>query len=256
MAKAKTTSSEIISLLPDDQTKARPRLHKLIIKNFRSIGNNPVEIFLDDIVVLVGANNVGKSSILRAYEVAMSTGSKDGYLLIDDFPNNIVDGENLPEIEVQTIISENKPGAQWIRDLGNGEMLIREKWTWSSPNTEPKRQGYDVLQEDWSENVPWGAPNVANAYRPKPHRIDAFASPEVQAGAITGLLSTIIKDSLKKVISPLNISGKTDYEVLLDQIAAFQKSVSVSIEGQIDDIERSINKYLNEVFKNYVIKLV
>ena len=38
----------------------RPRLVKLIIKNFRCIGATPVTIELDDIVVLVGPNNVGK----------------------------------------------------------------------------------------------------------------------------------------------------------------------------------------------------
>lgn len=94
-----STKEEIISLLPEDETVPRPTLSKLIIKNFRTIGKIPVEIYLDDIVVLVGANNVGKSSILRAYEVAMSTGSKAGYLTIDDFPNNAVDTENLPEFE-------------------------------------------------------------------------------------------------------------------------------------------------------------
>lgn len=102
-------------------------------------------------------------------------------------PNNIVDPKNLPEIEVHTIISENKPGEQWIKVLPNGEMLIREKWTWSSPGVEPKRQGFDVIANDWADKAPWGAPNIANAYRPKVHRIDAFASPEEQESEITGL---------------------------------------------------------------------
>ncbi|WP_097015346.1 ATP-dependent nuclease [Anaerocolumna aminovalerica] len=252
---AKAAKEEFISLISEDETKPRPRLSKLIIKNFRTIGENPVEIYLDDIVVLVGANNAGKSSILRAYEVAMNTGSKVGYLTIDDFPNNKVEAGKLPEIEVHTIIAENKPGDQWIKELGNGEMLIREKWTWNSPNSEPKRQGFDVIANDWSDKVPWGAPNVANAYRPKPHRIDAFASPEAQASEITGLMSAIIKDSLKKVTSPGNTSGKTDYEILLDQIATFQNTITNSIEDKVKTIEESINKYLDEVFKNYVIKL-
>lgn len=246
---------EIISLLPEDETVPRPRLSKLIIKNFRTIGKIPVEIYLDDIVVLVGANNVGKSSILRAYEVAMSTGSKAGYLTIDDFPNNAVDTENLPEIEVHTIISENKPGAQWIQILPNGEMLIREKWTWSAPSMEPKRQGFDVIANDWVDKVPWGAPNVANAYRPKVHRIDAFASPEVQESEIIGLLQTIIKNTFKNITSPGNTSGKTDYELLLDQIKEFQKSVMVAVNKETDNIEENINRYLAGVFHNYVISL-
>ena len=104
---AKKTSSvkaEMVSLIPENVNNPRPRLSKLVIKNFRTIGNNPVEIDLDDIVVLVGANNSGKSSILRAYEVAMNTGSTAGKLHIEDFPNNIVSSEALPEIEVHTII--------------------------------------------------------------------------------------------------------------------------------------------------------
>lgn len=58
MAKAKKILKEedIVSLLPDDTNAPHPRLRKLIIKNFRTIGINPVEIDLDDIVVLVGAN--------------------------------------------------------------------------------------------------------------------------------------------------------------------------------------------------------
>lgn len=256
MAKAKvTTKEETVSLLPDNADNPRPRLRKLIIKNFRTIGKNPVEIDLDDIVVLVGANNAGKSSILRAYEVAMNTGSTAGKIGIEDFPNNVVAVTALPEIEVHTIISENKPGERWIKHLENGEMLIRERWTWSSPNVDPKRNGYDVQAGDWSDEVPWGAANVANAYRPKPHRIDAFASPEAQAGEITGLLSTIIKDKLKAIKSPDNTTEKTDYELLIENIAKFQSEVSASIQGEVEEIEESISKYLKEVFHNYTIKL-
>lgn len=257
MAKAisKKESVQEISLLPEDATKPRPRLRKLIIKNFRTIGNRPVEIDLDDIVVLVGANNCGKSSILRAYEVAMNTGSNAGKLQLEDFPNNVVNAEALPEIEVHTIISENKPGERWIKPLSNGEMLIREKWTWSSPNTEPKRRGFDVQVDNWADEVPWGAPNIANAYRPKPHRIDAFASPESQANEITSLLSSLIKDKLKAHKSPENDTDKTDYEILIEQITNFQKNISSSMKEDVEKIETSISEYLSEVFQDYVIKL-
>lgn len=257
MPKSKTADSESdVSLLPDDTDNPRPRLSKLIIRNFRTIGKNPVEIDLDDIVVLVGANNTGKSAILKAYEYAMSTGSTAGKMGIEDFPNNIVDTSALPEIEVHTIISENKPGEKWIKHLDNGEMLIREKWVWSSPNSEPKRRGFDVQAGDWSEdNVPWGAANVANAYRPKPHRIEAFASPETQASEITKLLSGIIKDRFKSIKSPDNETDKTDYELLIDSIASFQNAVSASIQGEVEKIEDSISEYLSEVFQNYIIKL-
>ena len=72
----------------------RPRLHKLTVKNFRAIGSEPVTLELDDIVVLVGSNNSGKSSILRAYEVVMLHGSKEGDLTLQDFPNAEVTKES------------------------------------------------------------------------------------------------------------------------------------------------------------------
>jgi putative ATP-dependent endonuclease of OLD family len=79
MKKSPTTkvakAASEVSLVSDNPEIQKPRLHKLIIKNFRCIGDKPVEIELDDIVVLVGPNNAGKSSILRAYEVVMSQGS-------------------------------------------------------------------------------------------------------------------------------------------------------------------------------------
>lgn len=79
------------SLVSENPEINNPRLTKLIIKNYRSIGSGPVEIDLNDIVVLVGSNNVGKSSILKAYELVMSQGSAKADLKLEDFPNNKID---------------------------------------------------------------------------------------------------------------------------------------------------------------------
>lgn len=76
----------------EQETAPRARIHKLTISNFRCIGQTPVTIELDEIVVLVGPNNAGKSSILRAYEVVMQSG-KAGHLYIDDFPHGILPEE-------------------------------------------------------------------------------------------------------------------------------------------------------------------
>jgi putative ATP-dependent endonuclease of OLD family len=75
---AKGVKAEEVLLDSGDPRVRRPRLSKLIIKNFRAIGNKPVKIELDDIVVLVGSNNVGRSTILKAYEIAVCQGSNIG----------------------------------------------------------------------------------------------------------------------------------------------------------------------------------
>lgn len=255
MAAKKKTAAEptdYVSLVAEG--KARPRLHKLIIRNFRSIGPKPVEIELDDIVVLVGPNNAGKSSILRAYETVMSHGSKEGKLQISDFPNGIVDGDNLPEIELHTIISHDAPGTEWISPLRDGEMLIREQWIWDSPNKDPIRRGFDVQKGDWSERVPWGAPNVANARRPQPHRIDAFQHPDEQAKAIADLVLSMLKDRIAQVKSDPDAS-KSDYEQVLERIRELQTKVAAETEGEVQKIESEISTYLEKVFPQHRVKV-
>lgn len=134
-------------------SSARPRLHKLRVSNFRCIGPEPVEIELDDIVVLVGPNNAGKSSLLRAYEVVMNHGSKEGYLSLEDFPNGKIDETRLPTIELETVVfDKTAPGENWVRtvhsDDGTKEMFVRERWTWRSAG-EPVKVGWDVTVGDW-----------------------------------------------------------------------------------------------------------
>lgn len=253
MATKKAT--ETVSLTPENPTTPRPRLHKLIVKNFRAVGASPVEVELDDVVVLVGPNNAGKSSILRAYEVVMKQGSNEGKLQIDDFPNGVVAGSSCPEIELQTIVFDNAPGDRWLTPTATGEWLIREQWRWSSPNVQPQRRGFDVHKNDWDDQVPWGAPNVANSRRPLPHRIEAFTSPDAQAREIIDLLLSVLKDKLRAYRSDGEEQEKSDYELLLEKIADFQLKVVASAKQETEKIEAEISHLLERVFPKHRIKL-
>ena len=232
----------------------RPRLHKLVVWNFRSIGATPIEVDLDDIVVLVGPNNVGKSSILRAYEIVMQQGSKEGRLLINDFPNGVVTASSLPEVELETIVFDKAPGDRWIQETAADEWLIREKWVWESPNKDPIRRGFDVTRGDWSDQVPWGAPNVANARRPRPHRIDAFASPDKQAAEIAKLITDLLREKLTSFRSDPTIEG-SDYELVLEGIRSLQTSVVAASEGEVQRIEEEISRYLEKIFPKHKVKI-
>jgi len=151
---------------PEIETGPRPRLTKLIIRNFRCIGATPVTIDLDDIVVLVGPNNVGKSSVLKAYEVIMSEGSSAGHLSIEDFPSEKVNADALPEVELHTVVYDNSPGPEWIETTTNGEKVVKERWRWPAPGP-PVRRGYNTQENRWAtdedvERVPWGAAGKLN----------------------------------------------------------------------------------------------
>lgn len=245
MAKKK---EEVIELV-------QPRLKKLTIQNFRCIGDKPVEIELDDIVVLVGPNNTGKSSILHAYEVVMSHGSKAGELALEDFPKGHIDPDHCPTIELITIVADDENiGNHWIHKNKKGEMEIRERWFWEDAG-KPIRQGWNIETEDWDKKVPWGAPNVANARRPEPHRVTAFDSPEKQSEAITKILITALMDRIKSLAEENNgETEETPYKKLLNAVKEIQSAVVKETEEEIGKVEEEIRTSIQEIFPDHDIK--
>jgi putative ATP-dependent endonuclease of OLD family len=245
-----------------ESTIQRPRLNKISVRNFRAIGSTPVTIELDDIVVLVGPNNSGKSSILRAYEVVMLHGSKAGELAQDDFPNSVISKDNPVEIELETVVYDAKaPGEKWIRkDPASGDMFVLEKWTWTEPG-KPKKVGWDVAAEDWHEKEgPWGAAGVAQPARPEPHRIEAFDSPEKQASEVIKLLKDILTSRIKSIRTEelkINEEGEedpNDYDKLLKAVSTFQKKVVEDTKEQVIKVEGEMNKLIGEIFPGQEVR--
>lgn len=258
-AKKSSTSndSEIAAAL---EGKPRPRLRRLSIRNFRAIGADAVTIDLDDIVVLVGPNNSGKSSILRAYEVVMQQGSNEGKLRLEDFPNDVVDQAALPEIELTTVVHEETlPGSRWVaKNEVTGEMLVREKWTYPGPSMEPRKVGWEVATNGWHESEgPWGLPGVAQIARPEPHRVHAFDSPDEQAAQIVKLLRKLLEDRLKQLAAvdtdeTASPTGET-YRSLLSKVAELQTAVVAETKTEIERIEEQVSAIVGRVFPGYGI---
>jgi putative ATP-dependent endonuclease of OLD family len=235
----------------------RPRLNKLKVSNFRCIGAQPVEVDLDDIVILVGPNNTGKTAILRAYQVVMQHGSAEGELTIEDFPNGKIDPANLPTIELETVVFEKTaPGERWVRtDPATNEMFVREKWVWSEPDA-PKKVGWDVAANDWhASEGPWGAPNVAQAYRPEPHYVGAFQKPEDQAKEVVKLLSRAITERVKgiskKMADETGEEGPTDYEKLLEGIKELRLKIASDAATAVADVQKELTSMISAVFPGY-----
>lgn len=245
MAKAPAKAEEHLAL-----TSAKVK--RLIIKNFRCIGAEPVEIDLDDIVVLVGPNNAGKSTILRAYEVVMSHGSAEGKLKIEDYPRERCDADCIPEIELQTYVFDNLPAKSWLHtEESTGLTYIRERWRWEEVGKDPKRQGRRADAEDWDEKVPWGAPGIAKSRRPIPHHVDAFDRPEEQGARITALLSDIL---LEKATQKAGDEASA-IDTLTGQIRELQKKIVEDSAAEIQGLETSLSDYMGEIFVGFKVTL-
>jgi putative ATP-dependent endonuclease of OLD family len=251
MGKKKEKSDEGIVETPVVEIQ-KPRLVKLIVKNFRCIGSKPVAIDLDNIVVLVGANNVGKSSILKAYEIVMSDAPKGISLDLEDYPNHKIDLENLPQIELHLIVTSTGVGEKWRQTTGNpNEFWVREKWTWDE-EMKSKKVGWNNEIGDWDANsYPFGPAGIANARRPEPHRVDAFADPIKQADEITKLLKSFLMDKVKSLKQ--KEGEENDFTKLLSQISAIQKTILDATKLQIDKVNDELTAMIEKVFPNHKV---
>lgn len=234
-----------------------PKIKKLIIKNFGCIGNEPVSIDIDKIVILVGANNAGKSTILRAYEAVTDNLKLD----LSDFYNNQVNNNSLPTIELHSIFtSDSKPGDEWCLQIENtNNFLVREKWVWESPNKEPSRVGFNIELDRYAEDgdkekQPWGMQSKAKSKRPKPHRVSTFDSPEVQALAIKSLLKSILDDQIKEF--KLEEEEKPSFQIILESLITLRDKIKQDQESEIEKLENSANEIISKIFPNHNLKII
>ncbi|MCD5327523.1 ATP-dependent endonuclease [Chromobacterium piscinae] len=235
------------------------KLEKLIIKNFRSIGSNPIEVSLDDIVVLVGENNAGKSTILRAYEAAVG----GEQLSIDDYPGMEPDASNLPEVEIHTLVDQEAAPdlASWCEKINDDPLLyrVKERWTWPfKAGSKPVRLGFRVDLAEWADDSskpkqPWATDNVAMARRPKVHRIGTFDNPQEQSDAIKSLVMDILLE--EKIKSYIPKDGEAGISGLTERFTAIKKEfIEASKEG-LSDIAENINKYVSKVIAGHQLTL-
>lgn len=225
------------------------RLKKLTIRNFRCIGKEGVSIELDRIVVLVGSNNVGKSTILRAYQHVMDHKN----ISIDDLPKGKFDQENPPTVELETWLGDEVPGEDWWikEDAGN---YIRERWVWGE-DFKPVRQGWSSsTTEGWSTKVPWGAPNIAKAQRPKPHRVEAFASPQDQAALVAKLLVEWIKEGASNFAPTENTEDASAFGKIKKIYKEVHEELVKETQERVTQAEDAITSLVSSVFDGYKVK--
>jgi len=228
---------------------------KLVVRNFRCIGSTPVIVDLDDIVVLVGPNNCGKSSILRAYETIMCEGSAECRLTLDDFPNGEVKSDALPEVELHTVVTDNAPGSEWCQPQRDGTSVVRERWIWEKPG-DPIRRGFNVSLGRWAEDgdkekVPWGAASVANARRPQAHRVNAFDPPEVQTDEILRLLDAILEENIRSHRGELG--EDSHYAQLVKSVRELQGLVLGESEEEIRRVQDDLSLLVSKVFPGHKV---
>ncbi|QFI39928.1 AAA family ATPase [Moritella marina ATCC 15381] len=235
------------------------KLEKLIIKNFRAIGSIAVEIELDDIVILVGGNNFGKSTILQAYHAAVN-GEK---LCINDYHNREVDKAKLPTVEIHTRCSgEDKPSEHFYTPFENetidSSYLIKEQFTWPTKDKAPVRVGFLVKEDRFANEkdkprMPWSNDGASRKNRPKAHLIGTFSDPQEQSDAIQSILVDVFLEEKVRSFKPKNQDA--NYQSLYEQMSSLKSEFIESSKTGLDQLAVDISKYASKIIPDHELKI-
>lgn len=213
----------------------RSKLLKLTIRNLGCIGSEGVEVALDNVVCLVGKNNSGKSTILRAYELAIKptlfSGPRDRCRWAPEGESSIV------ELDVHIPEGVANVDEKWKTPSGN-HLIVRSQWEWS-PDGSSVRRTWNPQAGAWSDGEKaGGADNVFKSRLPRPLRIGSLQdASETQAVLLALALSPFTKElgDLQKDPTSDLAKSVTDLTKIVSGLTKTHEDRFTQIAGQVHD---------------------
>jgi len=172
------------------------RLAGILIKNYKCIGDVECGIKIDEIVILIGQNNAGKSTILDAYEAFASSGKE---LDSSHFHNE----DTSRQIEITGIFDsltsedEDVVGKKWkYMDIIYGE-CIKVRWIWKRPGEKAQKYSFNPETGQFENGGMGGWDSLIQSRIPQPVRIKPTDPIEATQTKIVGMLKDYVKSKLK-----------------------------------------------------------
>jgi predicted ATP-dependent endonuclease of OLD family len=210
------------------------RLYALEISNFKGISEK-IKILIDTIVILIGPNNCCKSTVLDAYEAYCASGSA---LPKDSFHNN--KGEILP-VEIVGVFTDITTddvatfGKEWfIESDPEFGPCAKFKYRWEEPDTAGVKYSFSNESMDWKKGGAGGWDSLLSSRLPKPIRINPFDTTEKLEAILKEIIAKSVADSIK--------SDRSKIASITDKIRELGKEIEKTIEGDINDINRSLKE--------------
>jgi len=229
------------------------KLVKLKINNFRGLNgeNNEIDFTNSNIIFLIGQNNVGKSTYLRAYE--FFTNSKQ-IALTEDFYNHKSDNEIT--IEGWFVKEENDDAdeelkgkskdADWLTKWIGADGLIKIKKVWKNVNKIFDKYTYSPIENNWVPNGFGGIDTLFTKHAPEPITISAMEDQSTLEEKVNKLIQD---DFIKKVKD----TYPDDYNDLLQNVKNFQSKITGS--ESVENLNVELNKHFQKVFTDLTLKI-
>lgn len=215
------------------------KLRELIVHNFGCIGQEELRVVIDDIIVLIGPNNVGKTTVLNAYEAFASSGAP---LEKDRFHKN---STTIP-IEMVGIFShisdEDKVqiGEKWIFNHTEYNDCIKYKWIWEKENAKGVKYSWNNEKTEWEKGGMGGWDTKIASCIPVPLKINPLDNPEDLQKQIIEILTEAIKEKSK--------NEDTRIKTLIDNLNKIAEEVKEEIESTLDTTTSKLEGNIRNIF--------
>jgi predicted ATP-dependent endonuclease of OLD family len=232
------------------------KLSKLKIQNFRGLkgDQNEIDFSNSDIIFLLGQNNVGKSTYLRAYE--FFTNSKQAATR-EDFYNHtsednaiVIEGWFVKEDEDENDTDLQGKGkekdAEWISKWVGEDGFIKIKKEWKSIGGNFEKFTFSPMENNWVLNGFGGMDTLFAKYAPTPIAISAM---EDQA-SLEEKVNKLIQDEFIKKVKE-NYSD--EYNNLIEGVKNLQSKITGS--ESVEKLNVELNKHFQKVFADLTLKI-
>lgn len=231
------------------------KLLKLTIKNFRGLkgDQNIINFEGSDIIFLIGQNNVGKSTFLRAYEFFVSPkkiAQKEDFCEYNpDIPIEIY-GEFLKEQDddgkTDFIGSGRNAEPDWVANWVDGGGHIHIRKIWRHENGDFEKETFSPGENRWVPNGFGGIHTLFTKYAPQPIFINAMEDEK----SLEEKVNKLMQDNYLKSIRE---SNPTLYDNAVNAIKELQSAITESLEVQ--NINNSIDAHFSSVFDGLHLRI-
>lgn len=222
------------------------RLRTLTVSNYASIGEPGLTIPIDDIVVLIGPNNSGKSSVLSAYEAFASTGAAlPLHAFRDEDPNRTIAISGL----FTDLTDEDREtlGAKWEYEDARYGRAVRAKWEWSAPDQKAQKYSWDDGEGTWVTGGMGGWDTLITSRIPVPLRVKPTDDPDETEKQIVQILTAAAKAALTKDASKA--------ASVLNELQALADEFAKDAQRELDDACARITDKLDDIFPGHKVSL-
>ena len=225
------------------------KLKELQIKNFRGLKGteNKIDFTDSNIIFLIGQNNVGKSTLLKAYEFFVNAKQtadiQDFYDYDTNVPIEIIGVFEKESIDENDADLSREPGwiDKWVDS--NGFVSVRKKWSSVGAFT---KETFNPEAKEWVPNGFGGLHTKLTKYTPEAIVISAMETEDSLEEKVNKLIQS---DFIKKVREDF----PEKYQAVVDQIKELQSEIVGT--DQVQDLNTQLNENFNKVFADLTLKI-